>query len=200
MTSPQRNAHERTTRRRESVKYPLGRDVTRPPEHKGPAGVASLELRARIDDQLNRLSEMLFKTMKASETGHGADGIGNVAGSVVAALLQKRIAFLGQLATGLVLIDSDSVPARGAGYGSTVIGEELFSGRRHEYTLMVGSLIDIDAGQVSLASPIGQALFGCEIGDVVEIEVPHQRFRLRILSVTTIDDVLERNELVTADA
>jgi transcription elongation factor GreA len=104
--------------------------------------------------------------------------------------LQQRIKLLGQLAAGLALIEVDGIPSRGAGYGSLVMGVELFSGRQHEYTLMLGALVDIDAGQVSLASPVGQALFGREVGDLVEIELPYRKLRLRIVRIMTINDLL----------
>ena len=191
MKLQQRESQERTTTRAGVAKHRVTNQAKEARAHNATAGVDIMELRARVDDQLNRLSAMLMKTMNATETERRGAGAGDDAKSaVVTELLQKRIAILGQLAAGLVIIDSDSVPATGAGYGSTVTGEELFSGRRHEYTLMLGSLIDIEAGQVSLASPIGQALFGREIGDVVEIELPHHRLRLRIVSITTVSDFL----------
>jgi transcription elongation factor GreA len=163
------------------------------------AQVDIVQLRARVDEQLNRLSSELMRHLNDSDAEPSPGDGGHEAGTVAATgLLQQRIAVLGQLAAGLVVIDSDSVPARAAGYGSRVIGEELFSGRRHEYVLMLGSLIDIEAGQVSLASPIGQALFGRDVGDVVEIELPHHRLRLRIVGIATVTDFLEEIELVTA--
>ena len=159
-------------------------------------------LRTRVDEQLNRLADTLMNVPGGPHNRHRV-GLASHTRKPDAAVawLQARIAMLGQLAAGLAVIGSDAIPLTGAGYGSSVIGEEIFSGRRHEYTLMLGSLVDIDAGQVSLASPIGQALFGREIGAVVEIELPHRRLRLRIVSVTTINDMLECDvDLITVGA
>jgi transcription elongation factor GreA len=144
------------------------------------------ELRARISDQLNHLSAALM-----SRIGENAERSLNVrAADTTTLAIQERIRRLGQLAAGLAIVDSDTLPAARADYGSTVIGEELFTRQRHEYTLMVGALVDIDAGEVSLGSPIGQALLGRQVGDLVEVELPNRTLRLRIVSVATLGDVL----------
>jgi transcription elongation GreA/GreB family factor len=152
------------------------------------------ELRNRISRELDRLSSSLMTMMRDDSDMPSENPSDN------GAALQERIALLGQLAAGLAVVDTSAIPAAGAGYGSTVAGEELFSRRRHEYTLMEGSLVNIDAGQVSLGSPIGQALIGCVPGSVVEITLPHRRLRMRILEVTTILDLLDAGELAAADA
>jgi transcription elongation GreA/GreB family factor len=157
-------------------------------------------LRTRISDQLDRLSAVLMSMMRMNDSEPRSDlSSATRRPDAAMGLVQDRIRMLGQLAVGLAGIEADAIPATGAGYGSTVIGQELFSGRLHQYTLMLGSLVDIEAQQVSLASPIGQALFGCESGEVVEIELPHRRLSLRIVSITTLNDLLETDELVTAD-
>lgn len=145
------------------------------------------ELKARISDQLNRLSAALM-TGAGRRSELSADA--NSAKAATSAI-QRRIRQLGQLAAGLAILDSDTLPTARADYGSTVIGEELFTRQRHEYTLMLGALIDIDAGEVSLASPIGQALLGRAVRDLVEVELPSRTLRLRIVSVATLNDVID---------
>ena len=100
--------------------------------------------------------------------------------------LQSRVARLGQLMAGLSIIDPEHLPASGAGYGSSVVVQDSSSGAREEYSLMAGPLVDIGAGQVSLASPIGQALLGCEAGDTILIATPSTERRLQVVSMTTL--------------
>jgi transcription elongation GreA/GreB family factor len=67
------------------------------------------------------------------------------------------------------------------------------------FTLMAGSLLDIDAGQVSLASPIGQALLGSRTGDVISVQTPHRLRRLRVRQVRTLHDrIAERRSVASA--
>lgn len=134
-----------------------------------------LEIRAQVDEKLNRLAADPSSTS-----------------------IQAEIAFLGQVAAGLAFIDAESLPAEGAGFGSRVTVHDVISGAQHDYVLMVGALVDIDANQVSLASPIGQGLLGRMPGDEVTLATPHKQVRLRVLDVTTLMDQLEGDEVRAA--
>ena len=125
------------------------------------------EVRAALGDALNQASSRLALDPTATE-------------------LQPVVSRLGQLMAGLSIIDPVHLPARGAGYGSVVVVEHIRTGEREEYMLMAGPLVDLDAGQVSLASPIGRALLGCEPGNEIVIATPLTPRRLRVISVTTL--------------
>lgn len=106
--------------------------------------------------------------------------------------VRDGVRFLGQIVAGWQQLAEDALPDDTAGFGSTVEVEDVDSGDRESYTLMTGALLDIDAGQVSLASPIGQALLGSEAGAVVTVEAPQRRRTLRVLSVLTLRDRLDQ--------
>jgi len=156
-----------------------------------PAGTADrlAELKTRIGDRLNQLSVTLMarvaERMVARDDGTPDD---------LDAKLQARIRLLGQLAAGLAIAPAELLPEEGAGYGSTVTVEDLETKEQSKYLLMVGSLVDIDAGQVSLASPIGQALLGRTIGETVTVELPQRELRVRILEVVTLGEFLDSLE------
>jgi len=144
-------------------------------------------LRMRVSDALNQLGAQLIARVADAQTfGTPPDQQDEMT-----ALLQSRVAVLGQIAAGLAIIDVASLPATGAGFGSLVQVRDVDSGVVSEYTLMVGSVIDIDANQVSLASPIGQALLGKKVGDQITITTPHREARLLITGVTTLMESLE---------
>ncbi len=44
--------------------------------------------------------------------------------------------------------------------------------------------MDLEAGKISLKSPIGAALMGKKVGDIAEAQVPSGTLRLRIDSIT----------------
>jgi hypothetical protein len=140
------------------------------------------DIRARVDGALNRLSARLVGRM--SDPAQNGDELP----------LQLAISKLGQIAAGLTTVDPECLPKWGAGYGSTVVVENLHTRQRDTYLLMVGSLVDIDADQVSLASPIGQALLGRAAGEQVSIDTPYKSVDLRIISVTSLMDWLESGE------
>ena len=143
------------------------------------------ELRTQVGDALNRLSAQLIA--RVSEAGIDPRARSR---DPVTAALQARVARLGQLAAGLAIVDPECLPARGAGFGATVELTNVADGERARYTLMVGSLVDIDADQVSLASPIGQALLGKEAGQEITIATPQREARFAIDKVVTLADWL----------
>jgi transcription elongation GreA/GreB family factor len=79
----------------------------------------------------------------------------------------------------------EAIPEDGAGFGSMVVVEDVDLGGRETYTLMTGEQLDIEAGQVSLASPIGRALLGARPGAVLSVTTPRRVRRLHVLSVGT---------------
>lgn len=151
-----------------------------------------VEIRARLSELLNRLGARLI--------GRVAEQKDNDVATVtepdaITRRLQSSVALMGQLAAGLAMVDADMLPAEGAGFGSTVRLRDDDTSEVAEYTLMVGSLVDLEANQVSLASPMGQALLGCVAGDEISIITPHRPRRLHVLSVRTLEQMLDSNEL-----
>ena len=103
---------------------------------------------------------------------------------------EKRIRHLLQLIDGLDMVDTDVLSDSRAGYGSVVEMRDLDSGIDISYTLMAGALIDLDFNQVSLASPMGQAILGGKAGDEVVVITPHGKRRYKILAVETLPTTL----------
>lgn len=77
------------------------------------------------------------------------------------------------------------------GFGSEVTIEDLDTGARAEHRLMSGEAMDLDAGHISTDSPLGTALLGRNVGDVVEVETPRGTRRLRVLAVQTLPAYLD---------
>src|SRR3712207_9422099 len=73
------------------------------------------------------------------------------------------------------------------------------SGKEVAYTLMVGDAIDLDAGQISLVSPVGQALLGRRVGEEVQATTPQGTRRLRVLAMETLPEILRRSEEHTSE-
>jgi transcription elongation factor GreA len=49
--------------------------------------------------------------------------------------------------------------------------------------LVLAEMMDIEAGHVSLASPIGRALKGRKVGEEIELRLPRGTRRLKVLEI-----------------
>jgi transcription elongation factor GreA len=145
------------------------------------------EVRDRLGSELERLSRQLTDELKAELAGATA----------VCAVpeerreVHERIRRLGQLVAGLAGLECGALPMDRVGYGSSVVLQNLDNRQRVSYTLVTGDVIDLDEDQVSLASPVGQALLGRKIGDRVSVETPAGTLRYRLVSMTTLPQMLE---------
>ena len=144
------------------------------------------EVKDRLGSELERLSRRL--------TGDLEDELGG-ATAVCAAPeerreVQERIRRLGQLVAGLAGLECGALPVDRVGYGSSVVLQNLDNRQRVSYTLVTGDVIDLDDDQVSLASPVGQALLGSKAGDRVSVQTPAGTLRYRIVSLTTLPRML----------
>jgi transcription elongation factor GreA len=72
--------------------------------------------------------------------------------------------------------------------GSIVRVEDVKTGDAEEYTLVLAEMMDIDAGHISLASPLGQALKDRKPGEEVSLRLPTMMRRLRVIEVVTVHD------------
>jgi transcription elongation GreA/GreB family factor len=156
-------------------------------------GALTRTLRDNVSDALERLSRLLVR--------HATPGMtaGDPAPATGLKYVQETVRFLGQVLAAWGDIPENAIPPRGAGFGSTVLVEDLDRGIRETFTLMAGALLDFDAGQVSLASPIGQALLGAVEHEVVSVQTPQRLRRLRVLQVQTLQDrIAEGRAVLTA--
>ncbi len=67
---------------------------------------------------------------------------------------------------------------------SRVVFENEASGERREVTLVYPGSADIDAGKISILTPVGTALLGLRVGQSIEWELPggaRQRYRIAAL-------------------
>jgi transcription elongation GreA/GreB family factor len=144
------------------------------------------EVRDRLGSELEQLSRQLM------------GGLEGGAGSAVTVCtapeerreVEERIRHLGQLVAGLAGLDGGALPLDRVGYGSSVVLQNLDTRQRITYTLVTGDVIDLGEDQVSLASPVGQALLGRKVGERASVRTPAGTLRYRIVSVTTLPQML----------
>ncbi len=75
------------------------------------------------------------------------------------------------------------LPADVVGMNSTVKFRDLETGESESYTLVYPRDSDVSHGRMSVLAPVGTALLGYRVGDVVQWQVPAGRRRLQITKV-----------------
>ncbi len=104
-------------------------------------------------------------------------------------LVQARIAQIEKRLSQLSLYDLSSVPKGVVAYGSRVTLEDVEEGDEIEYQIVFPEEVDAAAGQISLHSPLGQALLHKAEGDEIEVVLPQSKRCYQIVKLVTLHDL-----------
>lgn len=154
------------------------------------------ELKNRLGDEIERLTYELQVTLpraiqKAVEHGDLRENSEYKAALERQQFVQARLGHLTKRLGELSKIDLSEISADRVGFGSRVEVVDLRTRDEETYTLVFGDYIDVDGGQISIASPLGQALLGKQVGDEVKLQLPRGQRRLRIRELTTLPQMVQ---------
>ncbi len=107
------------------------------------------------------------------------------------AFVEVRLDHLTTRMTQLSKIDLTDLAYDRVGFGSRVKIHDMESEEDFIFTITAGDFIDLDAGQVSLESPIGRGLLGVKEGEDVTIQLPAGQRLYKVLAVSTLPQQLE---------
>ena len=96
----------------------------------------------------------------------------------------SRIRFLQKVLEHSRVIDPGVLPKDTVSLLSKVEFTNLSTNVRMKYEIVSPHEMDLEAGKISLKSPIGAALMGKKVGEIAEARVPSGILRLRIESIT----------------
>ena len=96
----------------------------------------------------------------------------------------SRIRFLQKVLEHSRVIDPDALPKDRVCLLSKVEFTNLATNTRMKFEIVSPHEMNLEAGKISLKSPIGAALTGKKVGEIAEAQVPSGTLRLRIESIT----------------
>ena len=96
----------------------------------------------------------------------------------------SRIRFLQRILEHSRVIDPDALPKDRVCLLSRVEFTNLSTNSRMIFEIVSPHEMDLEAGKISLKSPIGAALMGKKVGEVAEAQTPSGILRLKIESIT----------------
>ena len=102
----------------------------------------------------------------------------------------SRIRFLQKVLDNSRVIDPNALPKDIVCLLSKVEFTNLATNARMKFEIVSPHEMDLEAGKISLKSPIGAALMGKRVGDIAEAQTPSGTLRLRIESIALDSDCL----------
>ena len=153
------------------------------------------EIRHKLDDEMGLLDHELTRILperirKAVELGDLRENAEYKSALERQQFVQVRMSHLSQRQSELSQIDVDNLPSDRVGFGSKVSVEDLDMKEVHDFTIVAGDFLDLDAGQISLASPIGGGLLGARLDEEVSVSLPIGERRYKILKLRTLPEQL----------
>ena len=97
-----------------------------------------------------------------------------------------------------VVLDPSAIPADIVTLDSKVTFEDLGTNEAEEYSITLPERANAEAQRLSILAPIGIALIGCRVGDVVNWSTPGGTRQLKIHEVTQPDPTVRAAYVVPA--
>ena len=139
------------------------------------------ELRHLIEDVYPKVAEDVAET---GSQGDRSDNAGYREARRIQGKTISRIKFLQKILENSRVIDPEFLPKDRVSLLSRVEFTNLATNTRMTFQIVSPHEMDLEAGKISLKSPIGAALMGKKVGEIAEAQVPSGTLRLRIESIT----------------
>lgn len=149
----------------------------------------TVEGRDKIDKELDELKTV--KRREVAERIKQALAFGDISENAEydqakneQAQLEERIAKLEKILRNAIIIDEEDITTDRVSVGSKVTVKDLEYNEEMQYTIVGSAEADPYEGKISNESPVGSALLGGKIGDIVEVHVPDGLIKYEILEIT----------------
>lgn len=154
------------------------------------------EIKQKLEDEIGRLMKELTVTLpiairKAVELGDLSENAEYKSALERQQFVQARLNHLTQRMTELSKVDTSKIATDRVGFGSRVKLKDEQNGSEVTYNLVFGDFIDLDSDQISMASPIGNALLGKQLGEEVVVRLPRGDRKYRIVELVTLPQMVE---------
>ena len=149
----------------------------------------SKEGRLKLEGELKRLKfqerpKLVAEIKRAREMGDLAENAEYHAAKEAQMHLEGKIAELEYKLSRVRTVDADQIPSDKVYLFAKVLVKDQGTGEEILYTIAPPDETDVDNDVISVKSPIGAALLGKTVGDIVEITVPAGLLKYEILKIS----------------
>ncbi|MBR1783655.1 MAG: transcription elongation factor GreA [Bacteroidales bacterium] len=143
-----------------------------------------MEISAELDHLITEVYPKVTEDLaEASAQGDRSDNAGYREARRIQGKTISRIRFLQRILEHARVIDPDVLPKDRVSLLSRVEFTNLATGVRMKFQIVSPHEMDLEAGKISLKSPIGAALMGKKVGEIAKADVPSGTLCLRIESI-----------------
>jgi transcription elongation factor GreA len=145
--------------------------------------------RLKLEGELKRLKfeerpRIISEIKRAKELGDLSENAEYHAAKESQVHIERKIAEIEDKLSRVLTVDVDKIPNDKVYLFSRVLVKDKRDGEETLYTVVPADEADVDNDIISVKSPIGAALLGKAIGEVVEITVPAGKITYEILNIT----------------
>jgi len=133
--------------------------------------------------KIEKRKEIAEKIAEARSYGDLSENAEYDAAKEAQGLLEARIYKLEQTMARARVIDGSNLPVDKVYILCTVAVKNHNTGAETEYMMVSAEEADVEQRKLATTSPIGKALMGKQVGDVVTVNVPAGRITLEILDI-----------------
>jgi transcription elongation factor GreA len=149
----------------------------------------SREGRLKLEAELRRLKfeerpRAVAEVKRTMELGDLSENAEYHAAKESQSRLEAKITELSDKLSRVRSVDTDQIPDDRAYLFAKVLVKDKSDGEEMLYTLVPPDEADVDNDIISVKSPIGQALLGKAVGDVVSINVPAGTIEYEIVRIS----------------
>jgi transcription elongation factor GreA len=151
------------------------------------------DIKKKLQDEIAALeyelrNELPKEILKARAHGDLSENAEYHAAKERQGFVNARLNQLKKRAAEIAMVDFTKIPHDRVGLGSKVVVLDVKKDEEISYNLVTSEEADAANGKISTSSPIGRALLGKEVGDVVKVQIPGGLKELEILKLTTIHE------------
>ena len=153
-----------------------------------------MEIKKKLQDEISVLERELHvelpkEILKARAHGDLSENAEYHAAKERQGFVNARLNQLKKRLAEMSMVDFSKIPHDRVGLGSKVTVLDTKREEEIAYNLVTSEEADAANGRISTTSPIGRALLGKEVGDVVRVQSPGCSKELEILTLATIHDL-----------
>lgn len=147
------------------------------------------ETLAQMNEELNRLkttgrAEIARAIAEAREKGDLKENAEYDAAKEAQGLHEARIAQLQNAVMSARIIDAKNVDTSKVSILGKVTVTHMGNKKSYTYQIVSEQEADSKLGKINVTSPIGKALIGKHVGDIVEVVAPSATFKLKIDNIS----------------